>query len=115
MTGGSAVILGEIGLNFAAGMTGGMAYIYDPEGHSAARINTDTVLYQRLASAHWERELLRLITAHYRETDSPRADSILAGWEWEKQYFWQVCPLEMVNRLEHPLRFDATATTRKKA
>ena len=109
MTGGVAVILGEIGLNFGAGMTGGMAYIYDPEGHMAPRINTDTVLYQRLASPHWERELLRLITAHYRETDSPRADRILAGWEWEKANFWQICPLEMVSRLSHPLSFESTA------
>ena len=115
MTGGAAVVMGEIGLNFAAGMTGGMAYLYDPEGCFAPRINTDTVLYQRLASAHWERELLRLITAHYRETDSPRADSILAGWEWEKQHFWQVCPLEMVSRLDHPLSFDVTPPHRKKA
>jgi len=103
MTGGMAVILGEIGHNFAAGMTGGMAYIYDPEGQMAGRINTDTVLYQRLENTHWEREVLRLITDHYRETDSPRADGILAGWEWEKRHFWQICPLEMVNRLPHPL------------
>jgi glutamate synthase (NADPH/NADH) large chain len=109
MTGGMAVILGEIGLNFGAGMTGGMAYIYDPEGHMAPRINTDTVLYQRLASAHWERELLRLITAHYRETDSPRADRILAGWEWEKANFWQICPLEMLSRLSHPLSFESAS------
>ena len=109
MTGGMAVILGDIGLNFGAGMTGGMAYVYDPEGRMAQRINTDTVLYQRLASAHWERELLRLVTSHYRETDSPRADSILAGWEWEKANFWQICPLEMLERLPHPLTFEPAA------
>jgi len=103
MTGGVAVVLGPVGHNFAAGMMGGMAYVYDPEEQFAARVNEETVLWNRLASAHWEEELRALIEAHHRETGSPRADAILAGWEWERRKFWQVCPKEMVERLEVPL------------
>lgn len=103
MTGGVAVILGEVGQNFGAGMTGGMAYVYDPSGTFSARMNPENVIAQRLASAYWEWELKALITRHYEATKSPRADAILAGWEWEKAHFWQICPLEMVSRLHYPL------------
>lgn len=104
MTGGVVVILGDVGQNFAAGMTGGMAYVYDPETMFAARVNDESVVFQRLASSHWEGQLHALITRHYRETDSPRADRILAEWEWAKQHFWQVCPKEMLERLAVPLK-----------
>jgi glutamate synthase (NADPH/NADH) large chain len=103
MTGGTVAILGEVGQNFAAGMTGGMAYVYDPEGKLARRINDETVVMNRIESAHWEEQLRSLLTLHYRETDSPRADSILAGWEWERAHFWQICPKEMISRLSQPL------------
>ena len=108
MTGGVVTILGTIGQNFGAGMTGGMAYLYDPEGTAPSAINDETVIVQRLASAHWEQQLRSAIEDHYRETNSPRADAILAGWEWEKANFWQVCPKEMVSRLAAPLT-DAIA------
>src|SRR5690606_4807438 len=48
MTGGTAVLLGEVGHNFAAGMTGGMAFVYDEKENFEARINPDTVVYQRV-------------------------------------------------------------------
>ena len=103
MTGGTAVILGSAGHNFAAGMTGGMAFVYDVDAAFEARINSDTVVYQRVESSHWERILHDAITEHLEETASPRADSILAGWEYELPKFWQICPKEMVGRLEWPL------------
>ncbi len=53
MTGGTVVILGPVGDNFGAGMTGGMAFIYDPQDIDE-RINPDTVVVQRVASKHWE-------------------------------------------------------------
>ncbi|HSR70989.1 MAG TPA: glutamate synthase large subunit, partial [Kiloniellales bacterium] len=54
MTGGIAVILGPVGFNFAAGMTGGMAFVYDPEDRLSERINPTSVIYQRIETAHWE-------------------------------------------------------------
>jgi len=103
MTGGMAVILGAIGDNFAAGMTGGMAFVYDAQQQFDAKVNPETVLHQHIASGYWETQLRTLIEEHARETDSPLAESILASWEYELPKFWQVCPKEMVSRLEQPL------------
>ncbi|MEZ5691455.1 MAG: glutamate synthase large subunit [Rickettsiales bacterium] len=103
MTGGIAVILGNVGHNFAAGMTGGMAFVYDEDDHFTARVNEDNVVYQKIASSHWENALKELIEEHLKETGSPRADSILSGWEWELPKFWQICPKEMLDKLEFPL------------
>jgi glutamate synthase (NADPH/NADH) large chain len=47
--------------------------------------------------------LRALITEHFAQTASPRAESILSGWEYELPKFWQICPKEMVARLEMPL------------
>ena len=103
MTGGVAVILGSVGHNFGAGMTGGMAFIYDVDGSFEARVNDESIIYQRVASSHWEKILRDLITEHYAETASPRADNIISGWEYELPKFWQICPKEMLERLEFPL------------
>lgn len=103
LTGGSVVILGEVGQNFAAGMTGGMAYLYDPTATAISRLNTETVVAVRLASAHWEGQVHALITQHQQETNSPRAAAILADWAQHQHHFWQICPKEMIDRLAHPL------------
>jgi len=114
MTGGTVAILGNVGYNFAAGMTGGMAFVYDPENRFEARVNGDTVVYQRIQSKHWEQVLQNLLAEYLAETSSPRAESIIAGWEWESPKFWQICPKEMVERLEQPLS-DAPAEQEKRA
>jgi glutamate synthase (NADPH) large chain len=115
MTGGTAVILGDVGHNFGAGMTGGMAFVYDNTNHFEARVNDDTVVYQRVASRHWEQVLRQLIAEHLAETSSMRAENILSGWEWELPKFWQVCPKEMVSRLEHPLSETPSKKKEKRA
>ena len=103
MTGGTAVILGAVGDNFGAGMTGGMAFVYDEEGRFESRLNGDSVVIQRLDSAHWEAVLVRLIEAHVAETGSARAEDISRDWPEKRKLFWQVCPKEMLARLAHPL------------
>ncbi|HEU0221059.1 MAG TPA: glutamate synthase-related protein, partial [Paracoccaceae bacterium] len=103
MTGGVAVILGRVGDNFGAGMTGGMGYVYDADGTFESRLNPDTIVCQPIQSAHWERELRRLIEAHLKETGSPMAAGILHDWEEALPRFRQVCPKEMLARLAHPL------------
>ncbi|MBI1238197.1 MAG: glutamate synthase large subunit [Alphaproteobacteria bacterium] len=108
MTGGTAVILGRVGDNFAAGMTGGMAFVYDIEEDFQHRVNPDSVVWQRLQSAHWERVLVNLIRLHAEETQSAWAKRILSTWDRERGRFWQICPQEMVTRLKHPLS-DAAA------
>lgn len=104
MTGGTVVILGKVGRNFGAGMSGGMAFIYDPKGEIPERINPEMVTHARIESAHWENTLKSAIEAHVDATDSKYARNILFQWEWEKKHFWQICPKEMITRLEHPLR-----------
>jgi glutamate synthase (NADPH/NADH) large chain len=57
MTGGTAVVLGKVGMNFGAGMTGGMAFVYDEDGSFERRANPESIVWQRLSSAHWEARL----------------------------------------------------------
>ncbi len=103
MTGGRAVILGEVGDNFGAGMTGGMAFVYDAKETLATHINADTIIAQRLASQYWEEELKALIAEHVAETQSAHALNLLTNWDEERRHFWQICPKEMVSRLASPL------------
>ncbi|MEX0298986.1 MAG: glutamate synthase large subunit [Kordiimonas sp.] len=103
MTGGTAVILGDAGDNFGAGMTGGMAFVLDESGMFEEYVNDDTVLLNRLSSAHWEAELKAHIEDHVRETHSRWGATILSNWESKKDQFWQVVPKEMIERLSHPI------------
>ena len=107
MTGGTVVILGEVGDNFAAGMTGGMAFVYDPEELLPQRINPDSVIFQRVETEHWERVLRELIAEHRAETQSRFAERLLIDWRLERGKFWQIVPNEMLERLEHPVTREA--------
>jgi len=103
MTGGMAVILGAVGENFGAGMSGGMAFIYDEEGLFAERANPDSIIWQRLDSDYWETRLRLMVEEHAAETQSRFAGRLLNDWQLERGKFWQVVPKEMLNRLEQPL------------
>jgi glutamate synthase (NADPH/NADH) large chain len=94
MTGGIVVILGKIGVNFAAGMTGGMAFVYDEGNTLPARINTEHVSYTRLndTPASTEDTLRLLITQHCSMTHSSYAANILAAWHTQRTHFWVVTP-----------------------
>jgi len=104
MTGGVAVVLGSIGANFGAGMTGGMAYLYDPEGKTAPMMNMETLVTCPVSVAHWQEELKALITRHVAETNSVKAADILQHWDEELHNFVQVCPKEMLVHLPAPLQ-----------
>jgi glutamate synthase (NADPH/NADH) large chain len=106
MTGGTAVILGQVGDNFAAGMTGGMAFVLDREGRFGGAVNAESVVVQRLASPYWEGVLRSLIAEHAAETGSRFAADLLRDWELVRDEFWQVCPKEMVSRLSQPLQAE---------
>ncbi len=101
MTGGTVVILGAVGDNFAAGMSGGMAFVYDEAERFEAMLNGDSVVARRVGSAHWEAALKALIEEHVARTASPRAAHLLAHWNEARARFWQVCPKEMLERIEH--------------
>ena len=103
MTGGTAVILGEVGANFGAGMTGGMAFVYDPTETFQHQVNPDNVIFQRIETDYWEEKLLELLREHALETHSTHAEEILAHWHRERELFWQIVPKEMLSRLTHPV------------
>ena len=103
MTGGNVVILGDIGDNFAAGMTGGMAFIYDQNNQFEKKINPETVVWQRIETEYWSKFLQNLIYKHFNETNSKIAEKIIKDFENEKNYFYQVCPKEMLNKLDNPI------------
>ncbi|MBK0400566.1 glutamate synthase large subunit [Limibaculum sp. M0105] len=111
MTGGRAVILGPVGDNFAAGMTGGMAFVLDEAGAFRRLVNPETVVVQRIATDYWEEVLRDLVAEHARQTGSQFAAGILRDWAEHLGNFWQICPKEMVSRLESPLTEEAAAET----
>ncbi|PIX75373.1 MAG: glutamate synthase subunit alpha, partial [Rhodocyclales bacterium CG_4_10_14_3_um_filter_68_10] len=106
MTGGTAVVLGNTGRNFAGGMSGGIAYVYDPAGSFRARCNLSMVDLEPLplpgatprALRHRgeedEPQLRRLIEAHATHTGSDVARAILANWPVARSFFVKVFPKE---------------------
>ncbi|HZA66566.1 MAG TPA: glutamate synthase large subunit [Geminicoccaceae bacterium] len=109
MTAGLAVILGPVGHNFAAGMSGGLAYVYDPADRFAERVNRDMVIYQRIEVEYYERQLRALLALHHKNTQSRFAERILADFDREIGQFWQVVPREMLDKLEVPVTREAAA------
>ena len=103
MTGGTVVVLGEVGDNFGAGFTGGMAFVYDGGEKFPVRVNPESVQWQRVATPHWEAVLRALVERHVTETQSRYAASMLNDWDRELPKFWQVVPRDYVNYLASPL------------
>jgi glutamate synthase (NADPH/NADH) large chain len=103
MTGGIAVILGKVGPNFGAGMTGGMAFVLDEQGDFERHANPGSIVWQRFASRRWEMRCKALIAEHAERTGSKWAHGVLDDWDRWRLRMWQVCPKEMVDRLEYPL------------
>jgi len=91
MTGGKVVILGRTGRNFAAGMSGGVAYVYDPDGELPENLNTEMVELESLDEddAEW---LHGFIQAHVDATDSAVGQRILADWSGQQRHFVKVMP-----------------------
>ncbi|MBU6258982.1 MAG: glutamate synthase subunit alpha, partial [Burkholderiales bacterium] len=108
MTGGTVVVLGKTGRNFAAGMSGGIAYVYDEDGHFAGRCNPAMVSLEKVLprdeqagpAAGWHREqtdeaqLRSLIEDHHRWTGSLRARELLDHWGEARAKFVKVLPHE---------------------
>ena len=110
MTGGNVVILGEVGNNFGAGMTGGMAFVYDKEGTLPLRINLEDVFYQQQMTAYWESFLFQKIKDHVSETNSFYSQNILDNWNKEKFLFWQIIPNEMIHKFDQPVLVEEVKT-----
>ena len=94
MTGGRVVVLGSTGRNFAAGMSGGIAYIWDPEKVFEKMVNPAMVELDPLSESQEIDDVLHMITRHKEYTGSPRAAEILANWDQEIGRFVKVIPAE---------------------
>lgn len=101
MTGGRIIILGKTGRNFAAGMSGGIAYIYDPDNTFVTRCNLEMVLLERVEDEMEELELKQMIEKHTEATDSTVGRKVLAGWNEELAHFVRVIPKDYKRMLEH--------------
>jgi glutamate synthase domain-containing protein 2/glutamate synthase domain-containing protein 3 len=94
MTGGRVVVLGSVGVNFAAGMSGGIAYIYDETGMFDDHCNLDMVDVEMVASEEDATEVRRLVERHVRYTDSAKGKAILEDWNAAVSRFVKVFPTE---------------------
>ena len=103
MTGGNIAILGNTGDNFGAGMTGGMAFVYDENGDFDKRVNPETVIWQKIETDYWKNFLKNLISKHFKETNSKVSEKIYNNFGTEIDKFYQICPKEMLDKLENPI------------
>ena len=98
MTGGTVVVLGQVGHNLGAGMTGGQVFVFDPDMERVlARVNTDLVEALRpepddVAEVKW------LIERHVELTDSTRAAELLKVWDQAADTLWHILPWDRPER-----------------
>jgi glutamate synthase (NADPH/NADH) large chain len=111
MTGGRAVILGPTGRNFAAGMSGGIAYVFDQDGDFHIRCNLGTVALERVESPTDVAELLEMISRHYEFTQSEVAAELLDRWPEVLEKFVKVMPTDykrvLMDRQTHDEEVEA--------
>jgi glutamate synthase (NADPH/NADH) large chain len=112
MTRGTVVVLGSQGRNFAAGMSGGVAFVHDADGTFSRRCNMGMVELFKLEAEDDRRELRRLIQRHHQYTGSTVAERMLENWESTLQNFVKVMPTEYRKVLE---QMDLDSDTQKLA
>ena len=103
MTGGRVAILGKTGINFGAGMSGGIAYVYNYDGKFESRCNKSGLLLEEMVEDKDIAELKKLIENHLKYTNSKRAKAILENWDTEYKKFVKVIPQaykEMITEIE---------------
>lgn len=94
MTGGRVVVIGSTGRNFAAGMSGGIAYVFDEDQKFEYRCNMEMVSLETCSDANEENFVKGLIEKHFTLTQSPKAKNILENWNSLKSKFVKVIPNE---------------------
>lgn len=115
MTGGLVVVLGPTGRNFAAGMSGGIAYVYDPDNKLYAHINKELVNYSNVSSRYDEAQLKKLIEKHYDYTNSQVAKDILDDFEHQVTLFKKVVPHDYAHMIELISSYEQQGLTNEQA
>ena len=94
MTGGKVIVLGKTGRNFAAGMSGGIAYVYDPENNFVNGLcNTETIEFEEI-SVEEAADLKATIQKHVLYTDSKKGESLVTNWDASLKNFVKIMPTE---------------------
>jgi glutamate synthase domain-containing protein 3 len=100
------VILGSTGVNFGAGMSGGIAYVYDETGNFDNQCNLDTLDLELVNHKADETHLKQLLENHIKHTGSPKAEQIIENWEASLPRFIKVFPMEYKRALGKLSRED---------
>jgi glutamate synthase (NADPH/NADH) large chain len=109
MTGGTTIILGRVGDNFGAGMTGGMSFVYDAENNFENFANPASIIWQNVETSYWKEYLQNNLKDFLKETGSNIAKKILDKYEKEILNFKQICPIEMLDKLDNPITLKSKA------
>ena len=84
-------------------MTGGMAFVYDKSEEFENKVNPESVIWQNVETEYWKNFLKKLVLEHFKETDSLVSKIIIDNFDKEILNFIQVCPKEMLNKIENPI------------
>jgi glutamate synthase domain-containing protein 3 len=109
MTGGRVIVIGPTGRNFAAGMSGGIAYVHDTSGQFKDLCNLEMVELERPDHPEDLAMIRRLLENHRKYTRSPVAGAILDDFVNEIKWFVKVMPIDYRRVLEHQAEVDAKA------
>jgi glutamate synthase domain-containing protein 3 len=109
MTGGRVVVIGPTGRNFAAGMSGGIAYVYDDSGQLPRLANLDQVQLESPDKPDDVATIRRLLENHHKLTASPVAKAILDDWDKELRWFVKVMPNDYRRVVEHQAEMEQRA------
>lgn len=108
MTGGCVVVIGKVGRNVAAGMTGGLAYILDEDDTLIPKVNKEIVKIQRVTAPVGQMQLKSLIESHVEKTGSGKGSAILKEWEKYLPLFWQLVPPSEEDTPEASAEYERT-------
>jgi glutamate synthase (NADPH/NADH) large chain len=111
MTGGRVVVLGPTGRNFAAGMSGGIAYVYDQDNSFVGRCNLEMVLLERVEESEEIEELFGLISRHNELTGSAIAARVLEQWTDSLPKFVRVIPKDYKRMMQQIRKVEETGLT----
>ena len=115
MTGGRVVVIGPAGRNFAAGMSGGVAYVLDEIGDFHRRCNQQMVALEKLEESDEIEEIRQVIERHLQYTDSQRARTVLASWDHVVPKFVKVMPKDYKRMLQAIKRVTAAGLSGEQA
>ncbi len=115
MTGGRVVVLGPTGKNFAAGMSGGIAYVWDERRDLYLRVNKELVSIEPVTKKQDQEELRTLLERHLRATGSPRAKAVLESFEDSLPKFKKILPYDYDEMLRTIAQFEQRGMSRDEA